>query len=104
MSLGRKHRRPDPPQLPRTLEEAVQFLLERVPSDELDEVRRMNEGEVLRETGVWQQGIRNDFGMWGENRALLDSFPESDRWPDAASALIVMAVWRRLNGAPPGST
>jgi hypothetical protein len=56
----------------------------------------------------WGTGIRNEFGMWGGNTALVDSCiarqPGAERHPDSASMIIIEGVWQVLRNEPPGST
>jgi hypothetical protein len=40
--------------------------------------------------------IRNEFGLWSGNRALLAACGSPDMHPDAASDVIVQAVWEKL--------
>ena len=45
--------------------------------------------------------IRNTFGMWGGNYALVkDSSPDRPH-PDYASAIIIRALWSSLQTAKP---
>jgi hypothetical protein len=97
MSLGRKHKKPEPKPLPKTLDDAIRFLIEVTPAAELEVLRQIPEEEVAHQTRLWQLGLRNTLGLWGTNRALLNSFEEKDRWGDNASHMIVMTLWKRLN-------
>jgi hypothetical protein len=44
--------------------------------------------------------MRNEFGLWGENKHLMDVCrsvsDEKDIHPDTASSIIIMALWERL--------
>jgi hypothetical protein len=42
--------------------------------------------------------IRNEFGLWGGNWALLESACETPCHPDDASMVIIERTWTRLRG------
>ena len=42
----------------------------------------------------WGSGIRNSFGLWRGNRALMEDCKA--KHPDDASMVIIEAVWARL--------
>ena len=48
--------------------------------------------------------IRNRLGLWGQNRALIDSLPHEVRWPDNAARYILEAWWHALHAATPDTT
>lgn len=94
MSLGRKHRRPPDPvdQMPKTVSEAVDRLLITMTAEEIALIQGMKKVEMIRSNRIWGQCIRNGFGLWGANQALISSLPPEQRWTDNASAFIMEAV------------
>ena len=90
---------------PQTVEAAVDGLLSRLPDAGIEAIGAMDRGELISlhfTLGLW---VRNAFGLWQDNRALLDScaaFTGSHElravWtghPDDASSIIVEALWLR---------
>ena len=91
---------------PQSVEEAVDGLLVALPDDLLGSVESMEQGDLISlhfTLGMW---VRNAFGLWRGNRALLDSCADyaashglRSYWtghPDDASSIIVEALWLRL--------
>lgn len=64
-------------------------------------VRSMPKDDLIEFHFGWGMGIRNAFGLWGGNEALLQSCAEARGYPfihpDDASMVIIEAVWERLN-------
>jgi hypothetical protein len=57
-------------------------------------VRSTKEDDLVLLHFSWGIGIRNGFGLWSGNSALLES---TGSWhPDDASSVIIEAVWKRL--------
>lgn len=101
MSLGRKHRRPPDPvdEMPKTVSEAVDRLLSAISEVDKALIRGVKKEEMIQFHHSWGQGIRNGFGLWGKNQALISSLPPEQRWADNASMFIIEAVWERLQSA-----
>ena len=66
-------------------------------------MRAMPKDDPLRFHRGWRTGIRNAFGLWKGNRALLASCAARARrgygsvaFPDDAAMVIIDAVWQRL--------
>ena len=91
---------------PQSVDEAVDGLLSSLPEDTLDTIEAMDRGDLISlhfTLGPW---VRNAFGLWRGNRALLDSCADyaashelRSYWtghPDDASSIIVEALWLRL--------
>ncbi len=97
MGDGRKNT--DTP-LPRTVPDAVAFLIPRMPpatreallrfTDEVDVHLAIAKGVV---TGM---SVRAMLGLWGENPELLAALPPIARHPDSASSFLLIECWRRL--------
>jgi HJR/Mrr/RecB family endonuclease len=99
--------------LPRTLDEAVNFLIARLSTEDKATVRSTPEGDLIRFHLGWGMGIRNGLKLWGENKALLKSCESvasahksygnqaiilsgSSIHPDTASGIIIHSVWHAL--------
>jgi hypothetical protein len=99
---------------PTTVEEVVNRLLEHMPKADKEELRAMEERDLIMLHFGFGASVRNRFGLWAENKALLAdcarvSHPEEQElelpWvfmhPDDASSVIVEALWRRLQEQQP---
>ena len=83
--------------MPQTIEQAVGVLLEQLPAGEKDSIAAMSRDDLINlHFGLGTQ-IRNDFGLWGGNTALLENTGKSH--PDDAAMAIIEALWSRLNNA-----
>jgi hypothetical protein len=86
--------------LPRTCEEAVSRLLATMKPDLRQKVHDTPKDELIFFHSNWGMGIRNAFGLWGENPELLASCaatrPGTAPEPDAVSQIIIEDVWTRL--------
>src|SRR5689334_14439712 len=90
---------------PQTVDEAVDRLLQGISDKDKETVRTTPKDELYKFHFVWGMGIRNAFGLWKGNAALMKSCaemrygPGSDArfmHPDDASGVIIEAVWQRL--------
>ena len=80
--------------VPTTVGVAVRVLMQVVPDGEQRAIGRMSEDEMHElglGLGMW---IRNNFGLWQGNEALLADAGALD--PDGASAVIIRTFWTRL--------
>ena len=87
------------PDYPASVEAAVRLLQSMVPTEELVQITQMEEGDLSglhRSLGMW---IRNSFGLWKGNKALL--LETGKRHPDDASEVIITALWRTLRDGLP---
>lgn len=83
--------------LPQTIEQAVGVLLEQLPAGEKHKIAAMSRDDlIILHFGLGTQ-VRNDFGLWSGNAALLESTGHSH--PDDAAMAIIEALWCRLNNA-----
>jgi hypothetical protein len=96
MPPGQKDRKPAPSDFPRTVDEAVHRLLRAYDEKVKAEVRRSAREDLFQFHHSLGQGIRNGFGLWGENKELLATLAMKDRWADNASMIIIEALWLRL--------
>jgi hypothetical protein len=79
---------------PRTLQEAANICLLTLTPEEKELVRYTLEDKLIWFDLQWALNMRNEFGMWQGNTALIESCGASD--PDCASMAIVEAVWKEL--------
>lgn len=77
-----------------TLDEAVARILDQMKDEDKAVVRATPRDELIRFHHGWGTGIRNTFGLWGGNHALLAACGGGH--PDDASMVIIEAVWDRL--------
>lgn len=83
--------------LPQTIEQAVGVLLEQLPDCEKENIASMSRDDLINlHFGLGTQ-IRNDFGLWGGNTALLENTGKIH--PDDAAMAIIEALWYRLVNA-----
>lgn len=86
-------------QWPETVDQAVGVLLGLLPDGEKAKIAAMSRDDLVAlhlGLGVW---IRNNLGLWSENRVLLESARAQNS--DDASAVIIEALWRRLREGTP---
>lgn len=89
----------DKKQWPETVDQAVGVLLGLLPEDEKVKIAAMAQDDLVAlhfGLGMW---IRNNLGLWSENRALLES--SGAQTPDDASGVIIEVLWRRLQEETP---
>lgn len=87
---------------PTSVDEAVDRLLRETSEQDKATLRGMaKDGLIMLHLG-WGMGIRNTFGLWGGNEALMESCAKVSglafMHPDDASMVIIEAVWERLHG------
>jgi hypothetical protein len=95
---------PDPqrarPDLTRTVEEAVDRLMQQLPLKDKVEIAKMKEEALVQLHPTLGAYVRDRFELWSSNRDLMESCRRmsglQDIHPDDASALIVGELWRRL--------
>lgn len=80
--------------LPRTVEEAVNQILKEMSETDKETIRNKKKGELIMYHHGWGTAIRNSFGLWGNNQALLEDTGKNH--PDGASMVIIEAVWEKL--------
>ena len=79
---------------PKTLNEAVEILISELSSTDKETIKAMKKEDLIRFHFGWGTRIRNEFGLWAGNTALLKSCNASH--PDDASGVIIESVWKRL--------
>ncbi len=85
-------------ELPATLEEAVDFLLEKLPETEKEKLSCMRKEELVKlhfGLGAW---IREIFDLWRNDSPVFLSVSKDHAisHPDDVSMLIMERVWERL--------
>lgn len=83
-----------PKGLPKTVDEAVDEIIATFPRDVLEKLASMTEEDLIEchfGLGLW---IRNNFGLWKGNKALLED--AGSDIPDTASMTIIRTVWQKL--------
>lgn len=82
---------------PRTVDEAVNRLMEGLDARSKAQLRTMKEEELGQISPMFGMGIRNGFGMWRGNTALLESCGDGRAiHPDNCSSVIIHRLWQRL--------
>ena len=85
---------------PQTVDAAVDLLVGALSDQDKQRIRAMPKDDLIQFHFGWGMSIRNAFGLWGGNSALMRSCAEvSGRafmHPDDASMVIIEAVWQRL--------
>jgi hypothetical protein len=80
---------------PNSLDDAVKICLLTMTAAEKSELKNTSEENLIMAHFGWAVNMRNEFGMWQENTALIKSCCANN--PDEASMVIVKEVWRVLN-------
>jgi len=86
--------------LPKTLSEAVDYVIAGLTPEDREFLRTWPCESLGQFHHGFGTGIRNNLGLWGRNPELIASLPESKRFADAASSLIIEEIWLRLQGQP----
>jgi hypothetical protein len=85
---------------PKTVRAAVDNQLKRLSEREKADLRARTRSELIRFHHGWGTGIRNEYGLWRGNAALLKDC--GNVHPDDCSMKIIEGVWERL--VAPSST
>ncbi|MGZ4841657.1 MAG: DUF6794 domain-containing protein [Candidatus Angelobacter sp.] len=89
---------PAPAQKPKTVDEAVQVLKAKwLKPKDLDWILRNPKDEIVsRLYRPFGTGVRNQFGLWGDNESLHDSCGTKD--PEGCSVVIFQRLWESVRG------
>jgi hypothetical protein len=79
---------------PKTLDEAANWILANMSAEDLGRVRRTKRADLDTYHHGWGRAIRNAFGLWNGNTALLES--SGCVHPDECSMRIIERVWEQL--------
>lgn len=99
-----KEEMPDPykaaPFMPNTVDEAVLQLISKMPLVDRISISKMSGEELVRLHAVLGSYIRNAFGLWIGNEALLEDCrrisKDKDIHEDDASVIIIRELWEKL--------
>ena len=87
-------------QWPKTVDEAVQILLTKLSEKAKETLKNTPPEDLIKFHYSLGMYIRNQFGLWTGNEALVPSDPRSDRkaHPDSVSMLIIKKLHYALGG------
>jgi hypothetical protein len=85
--------------MPKTVAEAVDRLVAGLSEHDKALIRGLPKEDMIQFHHSSGLGIRNRYGLWGDNEALLSTLPPEVRWGDNASMFILFAVWERLHAS-----
>jgi hypothetical protein len=83
------------PAQPKTIDEAVNFLLNVLSQEEIEAIRRTPGNDLAALHFPLGMRIRNGFGLWDDNTGLPLACGASH--PDDASTTIIKALWEKLH-------
>jgi len=81
---------------PATLDEAVAVIVGGLSAENRELVRQTEYEDLIQYHHGWGTDIRNKFGLWRGNEALMLSACGRQCHPDTASMRIIEAVWLEL--------
>lgn len=80
---------------PKTVDEAASQLRRRLSAEDLEWIRRNPKDVVTSELHLpYGTGVRNEFGLWGKNHALLKSCGSD--YAEECSSIIFSALWEKV--------
>ncbi len=97
-------KRPRSSYWPKTVDAAVDNILATMDDKSKAQVRSTPRRNLARFHLGWGTGIRNEFGLWAGNTALLESCGGKRIHPDDCSMIIIERVWDRLQNLPPAAS
>ena len=93
-----------------TFEECITFVIEKLSNESLEEIRALDEKDLVRLHHSLGRCIRNDLGFWDpacpltakwhstpEGRDMQDGVDCSEDHPDAVSMRMIKEIWARLS-------
>ncbi|CAN5590444.1 hypothetical protein BH11PLA2_BH11PLA2_42520 [soil metagenome] len=80
--------------LPKTLDAAVDFVLDRMTAEQKELVRSTEFEKLIRFHFPWGMQIRNMLRLWNVNAGLVEAC--GTRHPDDTSHVIIESLWKRL--------
>lgn len=93
-------RRPRSSYWPQTVDGAVDEILSKMDAESKARVGKMPREDLIQFHLGWGMGIRNRYGLWKGNAALLESCGGKKMHPEHCSMIIIERVWERLQQAP----
>jgi len=85
-----------PGEWPTTVDAVVTDLLNTLSAEDKEMVRKTAFDDLIRFHHGWGTGIRNHYGLWRGNSALIADACGGPCHPDDASMRIIEAVWKAL--------
>lgn len=86
---------------PTTLDNAVETIISKMDENFKEKVRSTKEEDLILYHFGWGSDIRNSYGLWNSNEALLLSACGGKLChPDNASMNIITAIWAKLSKNP----
>ena len=86
--------------IPHTVEEAVDILIDKMQLKDKTKIAKMKEDDVIILHLTLGNYIRNKFGLWSGNEALMESCKEmigkNKVHGGEASSVIIRMLWRKL--------
>lgn len=82
---------------PKSVDEAVEKIVGRLTPESRATLLQTSRKELGKFNLSWGMGIRNGYGLWRGNRALLGSCGDPEMEPDQCSMIIMMRVWDILH-------
>ena len=87
---------PAPDALPTTVEGVVRDIIAQLSADDRARIKSTRKEHLIKFHHGWGTGIRNRYGLWGDNTKLLHAACGKPCHPDEASMIIIEAVWAAL--------
>jgi hypothetical protein len=95
---GRQPGTPEPP--PKTVQEAIQKLMNELPLKQKTTIANMAEDELMHLNTLLGRYILDKFGLWSGNEELVESCSAFADYPlhneDDAAAIIIKELWHQL--------
>lgn len=81
---------------PTTLEAVVADIVSALGEEDKKYLREIERDDLIQFHHGWGTGIRNHFGLWRDNHALIESACGRPCHPDTASMIIIEKVWESV--------
>lgn len=93
---GRRGSIQDTEKWPLTVDEAVSLLMERISLKDRTYIANMFESELESLNDTLGRYIRDHFGLWGDNRELMNHCREIGEENEATANIIIKVLWTQL--------
>jgi len=91
---------PDAPAWPTTCGQAIQIFMSKLDDHSREYMRQEKYANLNEATMIWAMGLRNSFGLWRGNSALIASCqvmrPGASAYPVDISQIIIEEGWKKL--------
>ena len=85
-----------PDKWPTTVSATITDLLSVLSKEDKESIRKTTKEDLIQYHHGWGTGIRNHYGLWRGNQALIEDACHKPCHPDDASMKIIEAVWQAL--------